>query len=66
MQTTDVAREKQLNIRLSAEESERIEALTAHYGINTAALIRMLVKREADSLGFVVEAPKPTKKKSSK
>jgi predicted DNA-binding protein len=43
---TDEMREKQLNIRLSAEESERLDRVADHYGLNSAGLIRMLLKRE--------------------
>lgn len=41
-------REKQLNVRLNQQEVERIELLTEHYGIDQSAVIRMLLKREAD------------------
>jgi predicted DNA-binding protein len=41
-------REKQLNIRLSDEESERLEFVAQHHGLNGANLFRMLLKREAD------------------
>ena len=48
MDTPAVVRDKQINIRLSEEESTRLGFLTDHYGINTAALIRMLLKREEE------------------
>jgi len=60
----EVMREKTFNIRMSAEESARMEAVSAHYALNAASLIRMLIKREADSLGIAAEPPKPTKKTS--
>ena len=43
-------REKQLNIRLSPEEAERLDAVAAHYSLSAAAVLRMLVKREHDGL----------------
>lgn len=48
-------RERQLNIRLSEEESGRFERVADHYGLNIAATIRMLFKEKARELGF--EAP---------
>jgi predicted DNA-binding protein len=53
-------REKQLNIRLSPEESQRLEAVAEHYSLSAAAVLRMLVKREHDSL-FGIEKKKPKK-----
>jgi len=47
-----MAREKQINIRLSKQESDRISFLTDYYGINMSALFRMLMKRECDALGM--------------
>jgi len=55
-----VMREKQLNIRLSPEESARLEAVAEHYSLSAAAVLRMLVKREHDSL-FGIEKKKPKK-----
>jgi hypothetical protein len=43
-------RERQLNVRLSEEESERLETVASHYGLNAAAIIRMLLKREYDAI----------------
>jgi predicted DNA-binding protein len=52
MQTASalVAREKLFNMRMSAEEWERLDALAKHYGLNAAGVIRMLVKADADRL----------------
>jgi hypothetical protein len=50
MQTSPTMREKQLNIRLSEEEAERLEIVTKHHGLNGANLFRMLLKREADTI----------------
>jgi uridine phosphorylase len=45
-----VTREKQLNIRLSPEEAQRLDRIASHYGLSSAAVLRMLVKREDDSI----------------
>lgn len=51
MQNAVTMRERQLNVRLGPEEGVRFDAVAAHYGLNPQALVRMLVKREADALG---------------
>lgn len=62
-----MARENTFNMRLSDEEAGRLATLTTHYGINAAALFRMLMKREADRLTNAGElAPPPATKKSAK
>lgn len=43
-------REKQLNIRLSEEESSRLERVAAHFGLNAAGVIRMLLKKADDEI----------------
>lgn len=60
----DMARDKQFNMRLSADEVHRLDGLAAHYGLNAANLLRMLLKKEADTLGIV--PPKPAKKPAKK
>ena len=68
MQHAEVARDKPFNIRVSAEEWQRLEALAKHYGLNVASTIRFLAKRDADALG-ITAAPvqaKPTKKGAKK
>jgi hypothetical protein len=35
-------------MRLSKDESDRLDQLAAHYGLNGVGVIRMLLKREAD------------------
>jgi hypothetical protein len=45
-----VAREKLFNMRMSAEEWERLEFLAEHYSLNAAGVIRMLTKREFDDI----------------
>ncbi len=62
MQPAEVIREKQLNTRWSEEESRRLDALAAHYGLTASSVIRMLVKRDADALGIAAEPPKPATK----
>lgn len=49
-------REKQLNIRLNKEEAARLLLVADHYGLNGAAVFRMLLKREADNIGKMAEA----------
>jgi len=67
---TDAMRERLFTMRMSADESERLEAVSKHYALNAASLIRMLVKREADTLGLVTvpkaAATKPTTKPTKK
>lgn len=59
-------RERQLNVRLSEAESVRFDAVALHYGLNPQALVRMLVKKEADALGIASETAKPAKKGAKK
>ncbi|MEO7032742.1 MAG: hypothetical protein ABI548_02840 [Polyangiaceae bacterium] len=56
-------REKQLNIRLSPEEAARLEAIAEHYSLSAAAVLRMLVKREHDTLVETRESKASDKKK---
>lgn len=42
-------REKLFTMRMSDEESARLDAVARHYGLNAAGVIRMLVKREYDA-----------------
>lgn len=50
-------REKQLNIRLGAEEASRLDALATHYGLSAAAVLRMLVKRDLEAVMAVALQP---------
>jgi predicted DNA-binding protein len=59
-------REKQLNIRLSPEEAARLEMVAAHYSLSAAAVLRMLVKREHDSLVDAREAKASDKRKAKR
>ena len=53
MQTGVVAREKLFNMRMSAEEWERLDALARRYNLKAASVIRMLVKARCDELDAV-------------
>jgi predicted DNA-binding protein len=44
-------REKLFTMRMSEEESLRLETVARHYGLNAAGVIRMLIKREHDVVG---------------
>jgi hypothetical protein len=75
MGTLDV-RERQVNIRLSEQESDLLELVSKHYGLNGANLFRMFITREANALraqapSAIAEPKKPASewkkpKKSSK
>ena len=41
-------RDRQFNMRLNADELERLRDLAAHFGLQSADVVRMLVKREHD------------------
>jgi predicted DNA binding CopG/RHH family protein len=56
-------RERMFTMRLSEEESTRLDKLAAHYGLNAAGLIRMLLKKEERGLASELASPKPTKSK---
>lgn len=43
-------RKRQFNMRLSDEEARRLDTLADHYGINAAALVRMLLKEKEGEL----------------
>jgi hypothetical protein len=61
-------REKQLNIRLSPEEAQRLEFIAEHYSLSAAAVLRMLVKREHDALRTQANSfgPAPKRAKAPK
>ena len=45
------ARERiQINVRLREKDIRRLDRVTVHYSLGISALIRMLLKREADAL----------------
>jgi len=47
---TNGDREAQVKVRLSDEDRGRLDRLVAHYALNPSALVRMLIKREADAV----------------
>lgn len=61
-------REKLFTMRMSEEESLRLDAVARHYGLNAAGVIRMLVKREHDAVTRekTPAAPAVAKKKTAK
>ena len=52
MVQTDDMRERMFTMRLSKEESDRLDALAEHFGINAVGIIRMLLKEKARELGM--------------
>lgn len=50
MQTETTMREKLFTMRMSEEEATRLDALTRHYSLPAAGVIRMLVKRDFDAV----------------
>ena len=46
-----MGRERLFTVRMSDEERERAELVARHYGLNVAGVLRMLLKREADTIG---------------
>jgi hypothetical protein len=46
----ELMRERMFTMRLSEQESLRLDQVADHYGLNAANLIRMLLKREADGV----------------
>lgn len=61
MQNVVEMRAKQLNIRLSDEEADRLERVARHYGLNAAGVIRFLLKREDDAIGMAAGRPASAK-----
>ena len=66
MQQTDGIRDKLFTMRMSAEETERLEAVAEHYALSAAGLLRMLVKREFDALPRSEPRPTTNPKKKPK
>lgn len=52
---TEAMRERMFTMRLSREESARLDALADHFGLNGVGVIRMMLKEKARELG--VEPP---------
>ena len=61
---TAAMRERLYTIRMSEDETTRLDALSAHYGLTAAGVIRMLLKRDADTV--LVDAKAPAKKPTTK
>jgi predicted DNA-binding protein len=53
---TESMRERQMNVRLSPEEAERLDALAERYGLSGPNVVRMLIKRESDAVGITPKA----------
>jgi len=66
MQTGDVARDKLFNMRMSADEWARLEALAEHFGLNAAGVLRMLTKEKCRELGLSTDAPAKKPGKAAK
>jgi hypothetical protein len=55
-------------MRLSQDESDRLDALASHFGLNGVGVIRMLLKEKARQLGLEgvpVAAPLAVKKRAT-
>jgi len=48
-------RERLFTMRMSEEEASRLDAVSKHYALNAAGAIRMLVKREYDTVCAAIE-----------
>ncbi|MBN1607488.1 MAG: hypothetical protein JW940_12695 [Polyangiaceae bacterium] len=59
-------RERLFTMRMSTEESERLDRLAEHFGLNGAGVIRMLLKREDDSVRAVQPVPQVQPPKARK
>jgi hypothetical protein len=47
-----------LTVRISAEESARLDAVSTHYGLDASNTIRLIIKRESDAL---LPLPRPNR-----
>ena len=59
MQTGSV-RERMFTMRMSKEESDRLDALAEHFGLNAVGVLRLLMKEKTRELG-IEPAPPPAK-----
>lgn len=50
-QNGHMAKDKLFNVRLDADDKERLEVLSKHYALPAANVIRMLIKRDFDAVG---------------
>ena len=63
MGAAEVVREKQLNVRLSPDELERLERVASHYGLSGPNVLRMLLKREDERLAREEGTPSKPRRK---
>lgn len=56
-----VPERKMFTVRFSVEELARLEKVAAHYGLTSAGVLRMLLKREEDALAKRTEPPAAAK-----
>lgn len=49
---TDQVRERLFTMRMSEQEHQRLETLAAHFGLNGAGVIRMMMMDRARELGL--------------
>jgi antitoxin component of RelBE/YafQ-DinJ toxin-antitoxin module len=56
MHVEDMARERQINFRVSDDEMDRFDRVAAHYGLGVSAMVRMLVKQKDDELQLAAPA----------
>jgi predicted DNA-binding protein len=59
-------REKLFTMRMSDEESTRLDTVAKHYGLNAAGVLRMLVKREYDSIARTEQDVRLSKRRAKK
>ena len=59
MQSVQVAKDRDFHMRWGAEDEARLEALSQHYALTAAQVLRMLIKRDADALGLATAAAPP-------
>ena len=50
MQAQEMARDKQINFRVTEEEAERFDRVAQHLGLSLASMIRSLVKEKDNEL----------------
>lgn len=62
MSAEELVREKQLNVRLSPAELERLERVASHYGVSGPNVLRMLLKLEDERLQREAGPSKPRRK----
>lgn len=55
-------RERLFTMRVSEEEAARFDRVAKHYGLNVAGVVRMLMKREDDSIGSTSVAARVRKR----